>query len=97
MTDKVTALPPREAREPRDPPETPADVVNLNVVTSLEVPAARVLDEARDAGLKGAVVLGFTEEGIEYFASSYPDGPTVLWLLERCKHVLLSAAEEEDA
>lgn len=96
MTDNVTALPPREDREPRDPPAAPADVVNLNVVTTLELPASRVLDAAREAGLKGVVVLGFTEDGCEYFASSYPDGPTVLWLLERCKHVLLSAAEDTE-
>jgi hypothetical protein len=65
------------------------DVVLLNNVTNLDLPPERVLDSAMDAGLKDVVVIGYTSDAHEYFASSSADGGTVLWLLERTKLKLL--------
>lgn len=66
------------------------NVVLFSGVTSLDLPAERVLKAAINEPLKVAVVLGYTEEGEEYFASSVADLETVVWLLERLKYKSLS-------
>lgn len=66
-----------------------ADVIDFTGITRLDLPVDRVLDGARDV-LEGVVILGYTKDGSEYFASTYADGGDVLWLLERCKTLLLN-------
>lgn len=63
------------------------DVLILPVVTSLPIPVDRVLDNAKH--LETVLVVGYTKDGEEYFASSQSGGPENLWLLERCKKRLL--------
>lgn len=70
------------------------DVVVLPCETSLDIPAERVLEAAIEHGLSSVVVMGYTVDGIEYFASSIADGGTTLWLIERLKRQLLAVAEE---
>lgn len=65
------------------------EVVELDVVTSLDLPVERILRRAQEAGLEGVVVLGW-KDGEPYFVSSYADGPKVLWLLELTKLRLLT-------
>jgi hypothetical protein len=67
-----------------------SNVVPFTGATTLDLPVDRVLDGARDAKLKGALVLGYTQDGEEYFAGTYADGPTVIWLLERLKAKVLA-------
>lgn len=69
-------------------------VIPLNNVTRLDMPADRVL-EAAIGKLEKVVVLGYDEDGDEYFASSVADGGTVLWLMERLKLKLLTVQECE--
>jgi len=69
------------------------EVVYPHFLTSLDLPADRVL-EAALGELENVVIVGFTKEGDEYFASSVADGATALWLLERCKKRLLDAPDE---
>lgn len=64
------------------------DVTFLNCVTRLDIPADRVLEQAIGK-LETVVVIGYDENGDEYFASSKADGGYVLWLLERAKLKLL--------
>jgi hypothetical protein len=65
-------------------------VVFLNNVTSIDLPADRVIENAIGK-LKSVVIIGYTEDGEEeYFASSIADGGTVLWLMERTKQALLN-------
>lgn len=66
----------------------------FNGITRLDLPAERVLTEALGSGMEGVVILGYTKEGEEYFASSYADGGLVLWLMERCKTKLLEVGEK---
>lgn len=61
----------------------------LNTVSSLNLPAERVLANAPE--LDSVVILGYLPSGEEYFASSIANGPEVLWLLECLKAKLLSA------
>ena len=69
-------------------------VIPLNNVTRLDMPADRVL-EAAIGKLEKVVVLGYDDDGDEYFASSVADGGTVLWLMERLKLKLLTVQECE--
>src|SRR5574343_660842 len=70
-------------------------VINLNCITKLDVPVEKVLQGAEDANLTDVVIVGYREDGSEYFASSAADGGTVLWLLERAKLRLLRMVDEE--
>lgn len=66
-----------------------AKVIDYNGVTRHNIDPDKVLNKAHGS-LSGVVVLGYTHDGEEYFASSYADGGDVLWLMERCKRKLLS-------
>jgi len=44
--------------------------------------------------MEGVVIMGWDKDGEEYFASSYADGGTVLWLAERMKKLLMEVANE---
>jgi hypothetical protein len=63
-------------------------VIKFTGVTRLDLPLDRVLDAAKET-LEGVVIMGWTTDGDEYFASTYSDGGTVLWLVERMKKMLL--------
>ena len=63
-------------------------VVNLGNVTYLDLPADRLLEAAKEH-VDGAVIIGFNKEGELYFASSYADAGTVLWLMEAAKKALM--------
>lgn len=62
----------------------------LPVVTSLDIPTERVLNAALKANLQGAVVFGVDSDGQMYFASSFADGGTVLWWMEKAKIALMN-------
>lgn len=63
-------------------------VVPIGCITSLDVPVDRVLDAAKEQ-LEGCVLMGWDNDGELYFASTYADGGTILWLMEQCKMRLL--------
>jgi hypothetical protein len=69
-------------------------VVTFTGITPFDLPADRVLADATARGLKSVVVIGYEEDGGEFFASSIADGADVLWLLERTKHKLMKIVEE---
>lgn len=69
------------------------NVVNLPVVTTLDIPPERVLNAAKDADLASVVVVGFTKDGAMYFAGSMADGGEVLWLFEKAKLYLMGVIE----
>ena len=71
------------------------DVVNLEMVTRLDLPAERVLEKALERGLQSVVIIGYDNEGGEFFASSIADGGTALWLMERFKLKLLQVPDRE--
>lgn len=67
----------------------------LNLVTRLNLPPRRVLEAALASNVTSVVVMGYDENGNEYFASSIADGGDVLWLMERCKKLLLDVPDRE--
>lgn len=73
-----------------------AKIINYTGITRLNIDPDRILDSAKGQ-LEGVVILGYTRDGDEYFASSYADGGTALWLLERCKAALLGVGPAEES
>lgn len=69
-------------------------VVRFTGVTKLDIPAGTIIATAAEKGLQGVVIVGFDQEGQEYFASSYADGADALWLLERAKFRLMKLVED---
>ncbi len=65
----------------------------LPVITSLDIPAERVLNSALAKELDRVVVMGYDKDGAEYFASSMADGADVVWLAERIKKKLLDMVD----
>lgn len=71
------------------------NIVNFPGVTCLDMPADQVLENAIGK-LERVVVIGYTPDGDEYFASSIADGGEVVWLIERMKLQLLRVVDETD-
>jgi hypothetical protein len=69
-----------------------SNVAYPQFITKLDLPPDRVLEKAAGQ-LEGCVVIGYTKDGEEYFASSYADGSIVNWLLDRCKKRLLDGLD----
>lgn len=69
------------------------EVVVLPVITRLDISPELVLKAALESGMTQVVVLGYTADGEEYFASSVANGSEILWMLERAKLKLLSMPE----
>lgn len=65
-----------------------AKVIPFTGITSLDLTPDLVLENLKGK-LEGFVLVGYTPEGEEFFSSTYADGGTALWLLERCKRALL--------
>ena len=71
-----------------------AKIIQFTGITTLDLPPDVVLESAKGE-LEGVVIIGFRkdDDGI-YTASSYADGGTVLWLLEKLKLQLLGGIHE---
>lgn len=67
------------------------NVVDLDVVSTLDIPPSKILAKAAGAGLTDVVVIGWDKDGKLYFASSGADAGDVNWLLDNAKLELLEA------
>lgn len=72
------------------------NVVVLPVVTRLPLPVERLLKAAGDALLQDVIIIGHKADEVFWFASSEPDGPSVLWALEAAKQRLLNTTIEKE-
>ena len=70
-----------------------AKVLPFTGLTRLDLDPDLILSEAQGK-LEGAVVMGYDKEGNLYFASSYADGGTIMWLMELSKHFMLKELDE---
>jgi hypothetical protein len=68
-------------------------VIPFTGITKLDLDPDTILENNKGK-LEGVVIMGWDKNGKEYFASSYADGGTVLWLVERMKKALLEIADE---
>lgn len=68
------------------------NVITLDMPTTLDIPADRVLTAAVGK-MQSVMVIGYDLEDEEYFASSTADRALLIWWLERAKHKLLVMAD----
>lgn len=66
-----------------------SNVIELPVITTLDIPPERILRKAIDADLQEVIIIGTSQEGDMYFAGSMADGGNALWLIEKAKKALL--------
>lgn len=67
-----------------------AKIIPFTGITKLDLTPEIVLENLKEVFAGGGLVYaGFDGEGNEVFGSTYADGGTALWLLERCKRRLL--------
>jgi hypothetical protein len=76
-------------RTPQVRPEV-AKIINLPVVTKLDLPPERILRAAIEADLTSCVIVGEMQDAEPYFASSVASGPDALWLLAHGQRRLLN-------
>lgn len=62
------------------------NVVQFPDATTIDVPVAKVLEEAIKADLEDVVVMGWTKDGQEFFSGSSSDIRTVQFLATRLLH-----------
>ena len=68
-----------------------SNVTEFGGVTTLDIPVARVLDDApRD--MDTVIIVGFDADGNFYFDSSKANGPDAMWLLQVAVKQLLQNA-----
>lgn len=68
-------------------------IIPFTGITRLDLDADMVLENNKGK-FEGVVLMGWDKDGEEIFASTYADGGTVLWLLERMKLRLLTIQDE---
>lgn len=66
-----------------------SNVIDLPVITTVDLPAHKILNGALQADLETVVVIGWSKDGELYFASTTADGAEVVWLFEVGKKELL--------
>ena len=71
-----------------------SNIIDLPVITTLPIDPKRVLTKACDVDFERVMIIGYTKDGDEYFASSEADGGTCLWDMERAKHALMRIADD---
>jgi hypothetical protein len=69
-------------------------IIPFTGVTKLDLDPDVVLENLKGK-VEGFVLMGWDADGEEFFSSTYADGGTVLWLIERCKKRLLESPEAE--
>ena len=65
------------------------NVVDFPGITRLNLDPERVIKASLKKKFSEIVLIGTTEDGEFYFASSVSDGGSVLWLLEGARHELI--------
>lgn len=72
-----------------------SNVVKFTGITFLDMPPDVILESALGK-LESVIVLGYTNDGEEYFSASMADGADALWHLQRAAHKLLSMPETHE-
>ena len=70
-------------------------VIPFTGITRLDLSPDIILENLKGK-LEGFVLVGYTTDGEEFFSSTYADGGTALWLMERGKTALLSQEISND-
>jgi hypothetical protein len=71
------------------------NVTEFTGPTRLKTPVPNILASAARSDLQDVIVIGWTQAGEMYFASSQASGPEVLWLLRQAEFELLAMRGDE--
>jgi hypothetical protein len=74
------------------------NVIELGCVTKLDLPPEKILRKALEHDLLSVVIVGYDQDGNEYFASSVADGAQAMYHLQRgiwSLNKITDQAEEE--
>ena len=71
------------------------NVVSIGCMTKLPIPPEKVLRAALERSFDRVTVIGITGDGEEYIASSTADCGTILWDMERARHLFMKNADDE--
>ncbi len=71
-------------------------VIELGTVTTSDIPPEKILTAALKADLGEAVVIGQRRDGTVYFAMSTAEAPSVNWMLDCAKRLLMDGILEDD-
>ena len=69
------------------------NVIGWGGITRLDIDPDKVLTAA-GGKLESVLIVGFTKEGDEYFASSKADAEYPIYMMERAKHRLMTIIDE---
>lgn len=72
------------------------NVIELNTMTTATVPPEKVLQAALKAGLTEVIVIGQRPDGTVYFAMSPAEAPSINWLLDCAKRLLMDGIIEDE-
>lgn len=70
-------------------------IINFPGSTKLPLGPDKILEQLKGE-LNGFVICGRDRNDDIFFASTYNDGPSILWLMEKCKQTLLHMSYEDD-
>ncbi len=73
-----------------------SNVVEFECVTTKHIPPEKILQGALNAELTEAVVIGQRPDGSVYFAMSTAEAPSINWLLDCAKRLLMDGITEEE-
>lgn len=71
-----------------------SNVIDLPVITTVPIPAEKILRRAIERDLQRCMIIGVDQDGEMYFCSTHSDGPETLWLMEQVKAALLEVGRE---
>lgn len=71
------------------------NVVSFGGMTKLPLPPEKILSAALGYQFERVTVIGVTESGEEYVASSTSDCGAILWDMERARHMFMKNADVE--
>ena len=68
----------------------------LKLIPETDQNPKKVLAEAAEEGLTDVIVLGWDKDGSMSIKTCCKDGPSMLWLLEQARDVVLMEGREQD-
>lgn len=72
-------------------------VIELGTITAARISPESILSGALKADLTEAIVIGQRRDGTVYFAMSTAEAPSVNWLLDCAKRLLMDGILEEES
>lgn len=80
---------------PPEPTQNMKNVVVLKGMTYLDIDADRVLNGCIGKYKKGAIVLGYDDDGVLQIHSSLANAESILWMLQKASNKIITRFSDE--